>query len=130
MKLAAQRVMQPATRAQATHAFHYAHGALVWNGPPPPGLGHGVLQASRVELRPGGNHVLTYLDIVAPDETPTVTIFRALAQIYDRERPPPFVETIGNCTFESGMIHAFQLAWRQELLHLYNVAIAVRVTLP
>jgi hypothetical protein len=129
MKLVAQRVMQPAAGPQATHAFHYTHGGLVWIGPPPPGLGHGTLQASHVELPPGSNHVLTYLDIIAPDETPTVTILRAFTQIYERGHPPPFVHTIGNCTFSSAMIHAFQLAWRAELGHLYNNAIAARTTL-
>ena len=129
MKLVAQRVMSPATRTQATQAFHYLHGEIVWTGPTPEGLGHGMLQASRVELPPGGNHVLTYLDIVAPDETPTVAILRAFTEIYDLERPPPFVRTIGNCTFSSEMVHAFQLVWRAELIHLYNTAISVRSTL-
>lgn len=129
MKLVAQRVMLPATHTQATHAFHYTHDGVVWIGPPPSELGHGMLQASHVELHPGGNHVLTYLDIVTPDETPTATILRAFTQIYDHGQPPPFVHTIGNCTFSSAMTHSFQLVWRQELIHLYNNAIAVRIAL-
>jgi hypothetical protein len=60
MKLVAQRVMSPATRTQATNAFYYVHGGLAWAGLPPAELGHGVIQAIRVELPPGGNHVLTY----------------------------------------------------------------------
>lgn len=129
MKLVAQRVMSPATRTQATHAFHYLHGGLAWAGLPPVGLGHGVLQAIRAELPPGGNHVLTYLDIVAPDETPTLAILRAFTELYSADRPPPFVHTFEDCTFSCAMIHAFQLVWRAELIHLYNEAISVRLSL-
>lgn len=129
MKLVAQRVMSPATRTQATNAFHYVHGGLAWAGLPPAELGHGVIQALRVELPPGGNHVLTYLDIVAPDETPTLTILRAFTELYDFDRPPPFVHTVENCTFSCAMIHAFQLVWRAELIYLYNEAISVRLSL-
>lgn len=130
MKLVAQRVMQPDTKAQAIHAFHYTHGDYVWDGPPPPGLGHGTLQASRIELHPlGRNHVLTYLDIVAPDLVPTAELLRAFAQLYDSQRRPPLKETFGNCTFECNMTHAYRLGWRQELLRLFNAAISVRVTI-
>jgi hypothetical protein len=73
--------------------------------------------------------VLTYLDIVAPDETTTVTILRAFTELHDLGRPPPFVQTIGNCTFSCAMVHAFQLVWRQELNHLYSTAISVRIDL-
>jgi hypothetical protein len=129
MKLVAQRVMSPATRTQATHAYHYVHGGLTWAGPPPAELGHGRIQAIRVELPLGENHVLTYLDIVAPDETPTLTIFRAFTELCDLDRPPPFVHTVEDCTFSCAMIHAFQLVWRAELIYLYNEAISMRLSL-
>lgn len=130
MKLVAQRVMQPETRTQAIHAFHYLHGGYIWSGAPPPDLGHGTLQASQIVLRPlGRNHVLTYLDIVAPDETPTAQVLRAFTQVYGGDRPPPFQIVVGNCTFESNMIRSFQLAWRQELVRLFDAAIAARVSI-
>lgn len=130
MKLSAQRVMQPATKAQAIHTFHYTHGNYVWEGAPPPHLGHGTLQGSHVELTPlGSNHVLTYLDVVAPDEVPTARLLQAFARVYDQGKAPPFRTTEGSCTFESNMIHAFQLGWRQELVRLFEAAISARITI-
>lgn len=131
MKLSAQRVMQPSTKAQAIHAFHYTHGNnYTWDGAPPPQVGHGTLQASHVEITPlGSNHVLTYLDVVAPDEVPTARILQAFAQVYDQGKAPPFRITMGNVTFESNMVHAFQLGWRQELVRLFEAAISVRITI-
>jgi hypothetical protein len=129
MKLVAQRVMQPGTKAQAIHTFSYAHGDFVWEGPPPETLGHGTLQTSHVLLTPlGNNHVLTYLDIIAPDETPTAQILQAFAKVYEQGAAPPFRPTVGNCTFESNMTHAFKLAWRQELVRLYEAALSARLT--
>ena len=126
MKLAAQRVMHPDTRAQGINAFYYSHGMSVWSGRPPPELGHGELQASHRGLPPGGNQVLTYLDIVAPDETPTATVLQAFADVCHRRDPPPFAMTVGNCTFESNMVPTFRRGWRQELVELFNLAISIR----
>lgn len=131
MKLSAQRVMQPGSKAQAIHAFHYSHGSYLWEGAPPTGLGHGTLQASRVQLAPlGTNHVLTYLDVVAPDEVPTARLLQAFAQVYDAAKPPPWIVTVGNCTFMSNMTHAFLLGWRQELVTLFQAAISARIIIP
>jgi len=124
MKLTAQRVMQPATGMQAIHVFYFTH-SYVWVGPPPPDLGHGDLVDAHVPVGAGGNHVLSYLDIVAPDETPISTILRAFAKVYDH-RPPPFHETVGNCTFESKMVSEYRFVWRAELAQLYNAAITIR----
>jgi len=126
MKLVAQRVTHPVTRVQGINAFHYAHGSVTWNGPPPSGLSHGTLHTSQIGLAPGGNQVLTYLDIVAPDETPTAALLQAFAQVCSRTVPPPFATTIGNCTFESNMVPVFRRGWRQELVQLFNTAITTR----
>lgn len=131
MKLAAQRVMQPARRGLAIHAFHYSHGPYIWEGAPPPDLGNGTLQVSRTVLRPlGGNSVLTYLDVIAPDEVSNARILLAFAQIYEGDQAPPFKQTVGNCTFESNMIHSYLLGWRQELVGLFEAALSVRASLP
>lgn len=129
MLLTAQRVMQPNTRLAAIHAFHYRHlqCPYIWDGPPPPDLGEATLVAQRVRLYPlGQNSVLTYLDIIAPDDVSTPRIVQAFAQLYDQDRPPPFSATIGNCTFEANMIHAYLLAWRQEVVVLFQEALAIR----
>ena len=129
MKLVAQRVLQPATQAQALHTFHYVHGNYIWAGDPPPGFG--TLQASHVVLLPlGGNSVLTYLDVTAPDETPTHQLIAAFAQILAYHQPPPFkLQAQAGITFESNMVHVFQLAWRQELVLLFDSAVATRITI-
>jgi hypothetical protein len=130
MKLSAQRVMQPGTRTHAIHAFHYMHGSYVWEGAPPADLGPGTLHASQIILRPlGRNSVLTYLDIIAPDEVSTAKVLRAFTQVYEAGRAPPFRVTIGDCTFESNMIRAYQLAWRQEIVRLFDAAVSVRINL-
>ena len=127
MKLVAQRVLQPATGAQAIHVFYFTHPDI-WVGLPPPGLGHGALVEAHVQLGAGGNEVLSYLDIVAPDETPISTILRGFAKVYDHS-PPPFHETVGNCTFESKMVSRYRFVWRAELAQLYNAAITIRTRL-
>lgn len=124
MKLAAQRVQQNGTGLVAVHSFLFQHG-FIWAGAPPPGLGNGQLVQSHVILRGGGNLVLTYLDIVAPDDTPSVTIRNAFRQISDFV-PPPFDINVGSCRFTAGMVPAYRHIWRAELVHLYQAAIGLR----
>jgi hypothetical protein len=124
MKLTAQRVVKPGTKKWAIHVFYFEH-EYSWVGSPPPGLGEGHLVDHEARLGAGGNHVLSYLDIVAPDETPPATLLRIFAQLYDQHQPP-FRTQIGNCMFESNMISAFAALWRAELARLYEAAMAIR----
>jgi len=74
MRLTAQRVVQPTTRIRAIHAFHFAH-THVWEGRIPPEAGLGLLIDSSTALGAGGNVILTFLDVFAPDLTPPSTTF-------------------------------------------------------
>lgn len=133
MRLAAQRVSNRDLRRQAIHAFHYIHGNYVWAGRAPANLGPGILQASRVEIHPAsGNPVQSYLDIVAPDETPTQEIDQCFEMLLHAQRdPPPWRPSpvIGRCTFDANLVNALRAAWRRELRELYRTARQVRITI-
>ena len=65
--LTAQKVLSP-TGQTGVNAFRYAQAAvrsfeLVEVDDP------GVLEAQRIEVSPGGNEVLCFLDVLAPDAT-------------------------------------------------------------
>jgi hypothetical protein len=68
--------------------------------------------------------------VIAPDEVPTARLLQAFAQVHDVAKPPPWIVTVGNCTFTSNMIHAFLLDWRQELVRLFQAAISARIIIP
>ncbi len=130
MRLVGQRVRQPTTGNVAIHGFYYVHGpAMVWSGYAPEGIGSGVLEATSLELKPaGGNHVLSYLDIICPDETPPDEIERTFDFLMALELPPPpWGEAIGRCTFEANIVPRWRHAWRLELPQLFNVAQNTRV---
>jgi hypothetical protein len=78
MYLVAQHVLSPAGRGEGVNAFCYLHGPdLAWLGVPPegiPGQNPGVLTAQLISVAPPGNRVRSYLDVIAPDETPQAEI--------------------------------------------------------
>ena len=68
MLLVAQRVVSP-ERIQGINAYRYRHGDAPWPDDARPLLDDAAatLERTSVQLRPGGNRILSYLDIVAPD---------------------------------------------------------------
>ena len=85
MYLAAHRVVSPVTGAEGINAFAYGHGPYVWHGAPPftPEENPGTLFESSIEpqVAPPGNRVRSYLDVLTPDETPRITVERALQHL-------------------------------------------------
>ena len=132
MYLVAQRVRRPATGEEGVNAYFYAHGAYVWQGPPPDGVPErnpGNLMNSNIEVPPPGNRVRSYLDIVAPDETPWTEIrehFVAFATVAST-RPLPWRMVRGRCLFRVDMEAALATSWQSELVVLYQAAQAARV---
>ena len=71
MLLAAQRVIAPRTRARGVNVYQYLHGPFTWDRTPAeflPEANPGELVAQWIQLPAGGNRVVSFLDVVAPDE--------------------------------------------------------------
>jgi len=70
MYLAAQHVRSARTGDQGINSYIYGHGPYFWLGWPPfmPEDNPGTLYDQYLEVMPpGGNRILAYLDILAPD---------------------------------------------------------------
>jgi hypothetical protein len=92
--------------------------------PPPtlPDEDPGQLIEQSNEVAPGGNAVLSYPDVVAPDETPWSEISRAIITFISlvQQRPLPWVGAVGRCTFRFGLGSGLAASWRHELALLLS----------
>lgn len=132
MYLTAQRVQRPNTHEEGINAFYYMHGPYVWDGLPPDGIpdeNRGELARSSIAVTPPGNRVRSYLDIVAPDETPWTEIRPALvAFVSEAQREEmPWSGVVGRCLFRVSMDAALTSDWQRELVALYSAAQSVRI---
>jgi hypothetical protein len=132
MYLTAHRVVRPSTGEEGINAFFYLHGALVWDGLPPEGIPDrepGELTNEHVELQPPGNRVRSYVDIVAPDETPWTEVRPAFVAFVTKAQasPLPWEGVVGRCYFRVGLEQALVAAWQSEFAKLFQAAQSVRV---
>ncbi len=132
MLLTAQRVRR-FSGEEGINAFCSLHGPYHWFGAPPPGSGipdqnPGERVNSIVTVPPGGNRVRSYLDIIAPDETPTAEIVAAIPQFVTAvaQLPVPWEATVGRCTFRFGLELGMQGNAAAELQDLLAAALQVR----
>lgn len=127
MILIAQHV-RSSTGAEGINAFCRLHGPHEWPDPPPEELAAGELVNQVVSLPPGSNDVRSYLDVIAPDETPTQEIRNAVVQFINRSRGRalPWAETIGRCTFRFGVERGLHESWTAEFRRLLLSALSVR----
>jgi hypothetical protein len=127
MILTAQRVRSP-TGHEDINAFCHLHGPYDWDGAAPEEIGPGELVSSVVRVEPGGNSVRSYLDIVAPDETPTSEIASAVGPFVVRNAgcPLPWTGNHGRCTFRFGLDLGLEHRWTEELTALLAAALDVR----
>lgn len=109
--------LQRATTSSST----WIRGLASWNPGEPAN--------QSVELTPGGNRVRSYLDIVAPDETPTSEILGAVQHFVAamREQPLPWGLTVGRCTIRFGLELGLEQHWAEEFRRLVEAAMQVRV---
>lgn len=134
MKLVAQRVVQPGnapTRRSGFNAYCYLHGDRFWPNAPPEDLGRGRLVHLIREVEPpAGNRVRSYLDIVAPDATPSRQIAAAVQAgaefLADAGRGSPWRLTHGEVSFTFEAEAALAAQWQIELRMLLGYALAVR----
>lgn len=131
MLLTAQRVVSSAAE-EGVNAFCNLHGPYTWEGEPPAGIPEsdpGEPANQRIAVPPGGNQVRSYLDVVAPDETPTSEVLSAVQQfvVAMRDRPLPWKSTIGRCTIRFGIDLGLEQKWVEEFRLLFEAAMQVRV---
>lgn len=119
MYVAAQRVISPITGMRGVNIFMYQHGAGAWIGTVPPyflpDVNPGVLVWHDTQLAPPGNRVLSYLDIVAPDEMPLLELRQYITglKLALVEAGNPTVDTWGPIWVRFGLGQV--LPWRTEL---------------
>ena len=128
MYLTAQRVRHP-EGPEGINAFYYQSGVDVmapeFRPQRTPDADPGELVHEIITLAPPGNRVRSYLDIVAPDGTPAVTIRRAFATAAGTAQPIelPFAVDASPCWFRFGAEQALAAMWRQELRMLFDWAV-------
>ena len=129
MYLTAHRV-RSATQAEGINSFRHWHGAeFAWpdDASALPETEPGVLDpaAARIAIRPGGNRVRAYLDVLAPDDTPPAAIEQALADLERdlAQRVNPTVFTSGRTTIRLGVELALE---PQRELHFQQLAGEIR----
>jgi len=121
MILTAQHV-RASTGEEGINAFCRLQGPHEWadlsSGDLAEDLAAGELVNQAIVLQPGGNDVRSYLDVIAPDETPTQEIRHAVVLFVDRSRGRtlPWMETVGRCTFRFGVEQGLHASWPEEFV--------------
>jgi hypothetical protein len=121
MLLVAQRVVSPG-KVQGINAYRYRHVGMLWPDDPRPVLdaATATLERKSIQLRPGGNRVMSYLDIAAPDRTPLDDLAHSAMTFAHRQRPSefPFVFVVNCFAFRIGLEASLVAVWRVELEEL------------
>jgi hypothetical protein len=120
---------------QGVNAFLYRHETLSGDEAPPVEItplhnqNPGTLVAQSISVAPPGNRVRSYLDIVAPDDTPWNEIRTELMAFVGRMQPSalPWSGPSGRCHFGLGMDRELSHQWQRELAILYRAAQALRL---
>lgn len=126
--LTAHRVVSPTTDEEGINAFRYTSGNYTWEGPAPAPFDldedPGVLVGKRVSVPPPGNHVRSYLDIVAPADVALHELRGALAAAADGDAPErlPAEWSSGRVWLRFGAERALLPFWRTEMRRLFDSA--------
>lgn len=134
MYLTSHHVVSPTSGQEGVNTFLYLHGPYVWTEPPAeiPDENPGTLAAQSISVRPPGNRVRSYLDIVAPDETRWEDVRAGLIRFVgtSQRSPFPWAGRQGKCSFRLGMELAIAPEWQKEIAVLYRAAQALRLANP
>lgn len=130
MYLTSHHVVSPSTGREGVNTFLYLHGDS-WTQPHSmvPGQNAGTLVAQSISIRPPGNRVRSYLDIVAPDEARWEEVHFGLMTAL-RGGAPPWAARVGKCFFRLGMELELAKRWQHELAVLYRASQALRFAHP
>ena len=131
MYLTAQRVLAVASGDEGINAFHHRHSHS-WNGAPPGGIPEtnpGELVNRETKIKPGGNRVRSYLDIIAPEETPWSDIREALLSLAaaNAATPFPWTQISGSIKLLASMEPTLAPDWQTELALLYQAILRARL---
>jgi hypothetical protein len=123
MYLTAQRVVAPRSKETGINAFLYAHAGRHWHVPPSdiPDRDPGRLERKNIVVKPPGNRVRSYLDIVAPDDLNAEELQRRLMTFLRRMQgsPLPWEAVEGPCLFRIGMdAELAKAGWSREVAAL------------
>jgi hypothetical protein len=129
MYVTAHRV-RSADGPEAVHAFLHEHGPIEWPDDVVdwPETNPGSLVGRRTTLRVGGNAVLSYLDVLAPDATSTGRIEGALTELRRDlpERANPTTVRSGPVTLRFGTNLALEARRVEEFDELARVVAELR----
>lgn len=123
MYLTAQRVFAPKSKETGVNAFLYSHAGRRWHVPPSdiPDRAPGRLERKSIVVKPPGNRVRSYLDIVAPDDLDSDELRQRLVTFLKRMQGSPFPwEAVeGPCLFRVGMdAELAKAGWSREVAAL------------
>ncbi len=134
MYLTSHHVVSPSGEHEGVNTFLYLHGAYTWTQLPPeiPDKNPGTLTAQSISVRPPGNRVRSYLDIIAPDETRWDEVRVGLMDFVgmSQRSPFPWSGQSGRCSFRLGMEIGIASQWQKELAILYRASQALRLANP
>jgi hypothetical protein len=129
MLLVAQRVISTTRRVQGVNVYRYRHSRLGWPADPrvmldEPGK---TLEKKDVSLRPGRNRIVSFLDVVAPDDAMPGEILGELRQLRAQAPPPelPAERVLGRCAVRWGLEERMLPFWRGELEDLIQHLIGI-----
>jgi hypothetical protein len=120
MLLSAQRVRSP-HGLTGINRYVYRHALPEWMAENLADLERSAVLATQdFEVPPGGNSVVSYLDIFAPEGTTSVTIAVTVARIRAGHAPSAFPAEFrkGDVTVRLGLVFGLVLTWKNELTDL------------
>jgi hypothetical protein len=126
MYLTAQRVRAVHGAEEGINSFRHRHSST-WAGAPPaeiPDEDPGELVARHAPVKPGGNRVRSYLDIIAPENATWPTIRQSFLEFVGEisAAPFPWAMTLGSMRFVVGMDPDLAQRWQNELAALFAAA--------
>ncbi|MEK7269910.1 MAG: hypothetical protein AAB215_03105 [Planctomycetota bacterium] len=121
MLLVAQRVVSK-DGLQGINAYRYSHGPSPWPADPVPLLDAKTasLERQAIQVQPGGNQVVSFMDAAVPDGTTEEEWLRLVRQLAEKPAPGafPLTTVLGPCAFRLDMQPGLFPVWRSEFKEL------------
>ena len=128
MYLATQRVISPQGE-EGINVYFHAHEPNAATPLWPPDRNPGMLRSKVEAVRPPGNRVRSYLDVVAPEGTPLSALRDALEEAMAAGAPADFREQVltahNDCWVRFGLERLLAEDWQRELRTLLDRALEV-----
>jgi hypothetical protein len=120
--LTAQRVIS-AGGESGINGFLYEHGTVAWETPPEPiGGAIGELVHTFIMVPQGGNKVMSYVDVVAPDgtlyESIRERVFPWMVAQASAGHSLPWTGVVEDMRFGLHMISTYAKTWKSEVAKL------------